>query len=77
MEFVIPHSVEKGGTLTYEFIAYDEKKERANLIIGYQPPGWVEENGTITFLGCHLDVVPANPDDWSRNPFELTIEVRY
>lgn len=25
-------------------------------------------------IGSHLDVVPANPEEWKRNPFELTQE---
>lgn len=27
----------------------------------------------MSFVGCHLDVVPANPDDWDFNPYELSI----
>ena len=76
VDAIKPHSVENGGSLTYEFIAYDKDKERANLIIGYIPPGYVEKNGTISFIGSHFDVVPANPDEWQRNPFKLTIEVK-
>ena len=32
------------------------------------------EKGTITFIGSHLDVVPATPETWERDPFKLTIE---
>ena len=28
----------------------------------------------MTFIGSHLDVVPANPDTWSHDPFKLTVE---
>jgi len=28
----------------------------------------------ISFVGSHMDVVPANPEEWQRNPFELVIE---
>ena len=31
--------------------------------------------GTIAFVGSHLDVVPANPETWERNPFKLAVEV--
>ena len=31
-------------------------------------------SGTVTFIGSHFDVVPANPDTWERYPFKLTIE---
>ena len=33
--------------------------------------------GTIAFVGSHLDVVPANPETWERNPFKLVVEVRH
>lgn len=28
----------------------------------------------MSFVGSHLDVVPANPETWDRNPFELIRE---
>ena len=31
--------------------------------------------GTVTFIGSHFDVVPANPQMWERNPFKLKREV--
>ena len=31
--------------------------------------------GTVAFVGSHLDVVPANPETWERNPFKLVVEV--
>ena len=49
-------------------------KNRGNLILGYCSPGAV---GTVGFVGSHLDVVPANPADWDRNPFELVVEVGF
>ena len=33
--------------------------------------------GTVTFIGSHLDVVPANPETWDRPPFKLKVEVYY
>lgn len=30
------------------------------------------EDTTVTFLGSHLDVVPANPETWEVDPFHLT-----
>ena len=38
----------------------------------YSPTG---ASGTVAFVGSHLDVVPANPENWDRNPFKLAIEV--
>ena len=32
-------------------------------------------SGTVAFVGSHLDVVPANPETWERNPFKLVVEV--
>ena len=31
--------------------------------------------GTVAFVGSYLDVVPANPETWERNPFKLAVEV--
>ena len=28
----------------------------------------------MSFVGCHLDVVPANPETWDIDPFKLTVE---
>lgn len=28
----------------------------------------------MTFIGSHLDVVPADPETWDHDPFKLTIE---
>lgn len=64
--------MEKGGALTVEHVTY--VKNRGNLILGYCSPGAV---GTVGFVGSHLDVVPANPADWDRNPFELVVEVGF
>ena len=30
--------------------------------------------GTVAFVGSHLDVVPADPETWERDPFKLTVE---
>ena len=65
-----PYSAENGGPLTVDHVAYVEG--RGNLILGYSSPG---ASGTVGFVGSHLDVVPANPADWERNPFQLVVEV--
>ena len=26
----------------------------------------------LSFVGCHMDVVPANPDGWEFDPFEFS-----
>lgn len=54
--------------LQIERVSYAEG--RGNLILTY--PG--KTNRTIAFVGAHLDVVPADPAEWQRPPFELQIE---
>ena len=66
-----PYSKESGGPLTVEHVWYHEG--RGNVIIGYTPDG---AEGTVAFIGSHLDVVPANPETWERNPFKLVVEVQ-
>ena len=72
LDVLNPYSTENGGPLTIKHIVYREG--RGNLIIGYTPPG---AKGTVAFVGSHLDVVPADPETWERNPFKLTVEVRF
>lgn len=64
-----PYTTENGGPLVVERISYAEG--RGNVIIKY--PG-THETQTVAFVGCHLDVVPANPENWDHPPFELTID---
>ena len=70
LEALKPYSKANGGPLTVEHIWYH--KGRGNVIIGYTPDG---AEGTVAFVGSHLDVVPANPETWERNPFKLVVEV--
>lgn len=71
------HLKENGGVLEYETVSYVEG--RPNFILKY-PAAEEEKNGeskeleTISFIGSHMDVVPANPENWDFNPFELTID---
>ena len=46
------------------------KEGRPNIKIEYSGSG----DETIGFVGSHMDVVPANPETWDRDPFELTVE---
>ena len=70
LDLLTPFSTANGGPLTLDHVVYVEG--RGNLIIGYTPEG---ASGTIGFIGSHLDVVPADPETWERDPFKLTIEV--
>jgi len=56
------------GRLQVEHISYAEN--RGNLILTY--PGHAKK--TVAFVGAHLDVVPADPQEWQRPPFELQVE---
>jgi acetylornithine deacetylase len=69
LDVLNPHSTANGGPLTIEHPTYVEG--RGNLIIGYTPDG---AEGTIAFVGSHLDCVPANPETWERPPFKLVVE---
>ena len=70
LEVLNPHSKENGGPLKVEHVTFVEG--RGNLMLEYCPDG---AEGTVTFMGSHLDVVPANPETWKRNPFKLNVEV--
>ena len=56
--------------MSVEHVAFVEG--RGNLILEYNPEG---ARDTVAFVGSHLDVVPANPETWERNPFKMTREV--
>ena len=72
LDLLKPHSIENGGPLKVEHVTYVEG--RGNLMLEYACEG---AKGTVAFVGSHLDVVPANPETWERNPFKLTVEVRH
>ena len=55
-----------------------------NVPVQYSTGGWFVcvcvhnsacDTETVTFIGSHLDVVPANPETWERDPFKLQVEV--
>lgn len=69
LEVLTPHSKENGGPLDIKHIHFREK--RGNLIIQYRPPNATKY---LSFVGSHLDVVPANPETWKTDPFSLTID---
>src|SRR5262245_19324555 len=58
----------RNGSLQIERVSYAEG--RGNLILTY--PG--KTSRTVAFVGAHLDVVPATPEEWQRPPFTLQIE---
>ncbi|XP_004148485.1 acetylornithine deacetylase [Cucumis sativus] len=52
-------------------VSYDEKDQRGHLIIKY--PGTIPGK-VVSFVGSHMDVVPADPNAWNFNPFSLSID---
>lgn len=63
-----PYSTENNSLLKIEKVSY--VSGRSNLIITYLG----KTKNTIGFIGSHFDVVPANPSEWKRNPFKLSVE---
>jgi acetylornithine deacetylase len=60
-----------------EFIKIEEKcykPNRSNLIIKYENYKNSVNNKSLGFIGSHMDVVPANPEEWHRDPFELIVD---
>ncbi|KYR01447.1 acetylornithine deacetylase [Tieghemostelium lacteum] len=64
-----PYRVENGGVLKVEQVHYTPG--RGNILITY--PG-TQDKKSISFVGSHLDVVPAIKEKWDRNPFKLIVE---
>jgi len=62
------YTTENGGPLEVERVEFTPG--RGNLIVKYK--GTTDQ--TVSLVGSHLDVVPANPETWDRNPFELSRE---
>lgn len=60
VDALLPVSTETGGgPLVVRKVSYAEG--RSNVIVEY--PGTVPGRA-ISFVGMHMDVVPANPDEW-------------
>lgn len=70
MEALKPYLIENGGVIRAQHLHFTDK--RGNLILEYKPES--AGDGTIAFVGSHLDVVPADPETWEMNPFELSQE---
>lgn len=74
LEALSPYLRKNGGLLHVDHITDQQLPwpGRGNLIIGYTPPTRKKLEGTIAFVGSHLDVVYANPVEWNVEPFKLT-----
>ncbi|KAG8071938.1 hypothetical protein GUJ93_ZPchr0006g42429 [Zizania palustris] len=70
VDALLPVSTDTGGgPLVVRKVSYAEG--RSNVIVEY--PGTVPDR-VVSFVGMHMDVVPANPDDWDFDPFTLTFD---
>ncbi|CAM8999877.1 unnamed protein product [Rhodiola kirilowii] len=70
LDVLLPYTTKTGGgPLLVNHVAY--KPGRGNLIVEY--PG-TEPGKILSFVGCHMDVVTANPSDWEFDPFSLSID---
>lgn len=67
-----PYTTKHGGLVSVERVEFTPN--RGNVIIKYQHPDFVDSQKTLAFVGSHLDVVPANPEGWARDPFTLSVE---
>ena len=70
MEILEPFSQESGGPLLVQQFVYQEG--RPNIKITY--PGTEGKEKCTGLIGSHLDVVPANPETWERDPFALEVD---
>ncbi|KAJ0681363.1 putative acetylornithine deacetylase [Helianthus annuus] len=70
MDALLPHSTSTGGgPLILNHVTY--KPNRGNLIVEY--PG-TQPGKILSFVGMHMDVVTANPQEWDFDPFSLSID---
>ncbi|CAK9309477.1 unnamed protein product [Citrullus colocynthis] len=69
LDVLLPYSTDNGGPLNIKQVSYVHG--RGNLIIEY--PGSVPKK-VVSFVGSHMDVVPADPDTWEFDPFSLSVD---
>ncbi|KAL0553035.1 hypothetical protein IC582_006920 [Cucumis melo] len=69
LDVLNPYSTANGGPLLINHVSY--APGRGNLIVEY--PGTVSGK-VVSFVGSHMDVVPANPDTWKFSPFSLSVD---
>ncbi|PNH11605.1 Acetylornithine deacetylase [Tetrabaena socialis] len=67
LDVLTPLGEEAGGPLRIRHVSYAEG--RGNIIVEY--PG-EPDGGILSFVGCHMDVVTANPEAWTFDPFSLS-----
>jgi len=74
VDHLAPHSG-TNGPLKVRKVTY--KAGRSNVIIEYpaDPTLAAGKDKVVSFVGCHMDVVPADPSVWKKvAPFKLTVD---
>ncbi|KAJ0970819.1 hypothetical protein J5N97_018778 [Dioscorea zingiberensis] len=70
LDVLLPLSTSTGGgPLIVSHVSYADG--RGNIIAEY--PG-SDPDRILSFVGCHMDVVTANPSDWDFDPFSLSVD---
>ncbi|XP_051129764.1 acetylornithine deacetylase [Andrographis paniculata] len=69
LDVLAPYGTSNGEPLVINHVSY--VPGRGNLIVEY--PG-TEPNNVVSFVGMHMDVVTANPEEWDFDPFSLSID---
>ncbi|GAY65457.1 hypothetical protein CUMW_241230, partial [Citrus unshiu] len=70
LDALLPLSTKTGGgPLVINHVTYFTG--RGNIIVEY--PG-TEPGKILSFVGMHMDVVTANPNEWEFDPFSLSID---
>lgn len=69
LSYLGAHSAEAGGPLLIEHLSWVEG--RGNLKITYAGE---KEGQIMSFVGSHMDVVPADPATWNIDPYHLTVD---
>ena len=67
LQLLKPHI--DAGVLAVEEVSY--APGRSNLILTYAGS---HPTHTVSLVGSHLDVVPVNREEWTREPFKMTRE---
>ncbi|KAH7687360.1 acetylornithine deacetylase protein [Dioscorea alata] len=70
LDVLLPLSTSTGGgPLIISHVSYSDG--RGNIIAEY--PG-SDPDRILSFVGCHMDVVTADPSDWDFDPFSLSVD---
>jgi acetylornithine deacetylase len=74
LQLLQPYLKENGGLLEVQRVSFVEG--RGNIILTY--PGTSTNSGDsghiVSFVGSHLDVVPADISLWDKDPFKLVLD---